>query len=159
MKKLEKQKENKAVILEDMLSFIMYTPNRESDILAFMERYQKAEPECRPDILAHLRTCMDGGEYPNPYAGSYRYTPEDVSACGKILDDYIECLAGAAGDHAAVSECIQNAVSQLNALNEKCGGCLIDTWRRDRLCDYINSAIESVGLVQEADLTLQHRMW
>lgn len=159
MRKLEKQKENKADILEDMLSCITYTPNRESDILAFMEQYQKAERERRPAILKHLRSCMDGGEYPNPYAGSYHYTAEDVSACDKILDNYIENLAGADGDPAAVSECVRGAVSQINDLNEKCDGCLIDTWRRERLCGFINSAAESAGLVQEADLTLQHRMW
>jgi len=36
MDKLQNQKENKAGLLEDMLSFIRYTPNREADILAFM---------------------------------------------------------------------------------------------------------------------------
>ena len=59
MKKIEKQQEIKASLLEDMLSFITYTANRESDILAFMGLYQKAEPECRFDILSHLRACMD----------------------------------------------------------------------------------------------------
>ena len=43
MDRLQSQKENKAGILEDMLSFIRYTPNREADILAFMEKYQKAD--------------------------------------------------------------------------------------------------------------------
>ena len=66
MKKSEKQQEIKANLLEDMLSFITYTPNRESDILAFMGQYQKAERECRPSILEQLRACMDDGEYPNP---------------------------------------------------------------------------------------------
>lgn len=159
MKQHQKQKENKADILEDMLSCITYTPNRESDILAFMEQYQKAERERRPSILKHLRSCMDSCNYPNPYAGSYHYTAEDVSACEKILDDYIKNLAGADGDPAAVSECVRDAVSQINDLNEKCDGCLIDTWRRERLCGFINSAAESAGLVQKSDLTLQHRMW
>ena len=36
MDRLENQKEEKKGILEDMLSFIRYTPNREADILAFM---------------------------------------------------------------------------------------------------------------------------
>ncbi|WP_312354590.1 hypothetical protein [Aminipila sp.] len=75
MEKLQQQKENKTGILEDMLSFIRYTPNRETDILAFMEKYQKAEYEQRPAILEDLRSCMDGKEYPKPYAGSYHCTP------------------------------------------------------------------------------------
>ena len=43
MNRLQQQKENKSGLLEDMLSFIRYTPNREADLLAFMEKYQKAD--------------------------------------------------------------------------------------------------------------------
>ena len=66
-----------------MLSFIRYTPNREADLLAFMEKYQKADCEERPAVLEQLRSCMDGKEYPDPYAGSYHYAPEDVSLMEK----------------------------------------------------------------------------
>lgn len=159
MEKLQNQRENKTGLLEDMLSFIRYTPNREADILAFMEKYQKAEHEERPSILENLRYCMDGKEYPNPYAGSYHYTPEDVSLMGNILDEYIDDLISAEGDPAAVSECVRDTVLKINALNEECGRHLIDTWRRERLCSFINSAAETAGLMQEEDLTLQHRMW
>ena len=159
MEKLQNQRENKTGILEDMLSFIRYTPNREADILAFMEKYQKAEHEERPSILENLRYCMDGKEYPNPYAGSYHYTQEDVSLMGNILDEYIDDLVSAEGDPAAISECVRDTVLKINALNEECGRHLIDTWRRERLCSFINSAAETAGLMQEEDLTLQHRMW
>lgn len=159
MEKLQNQKENKTGILEDMLSFIRYTPNREADILAFMEKYQKAEYKERPFILEHLRDCMDGKEYPNPYAGSYHYTPEDVSLLGNILDEYMDNLAAAEGDAAAIGECVRDTVLKINALNEECGQHLIDTWRRERLCRFINSAAKTAGLMQGEDLTLQHRMW
>lgn len=159
MDKLQSQKGNKVGILEDMLSFIRYTPNRETDILAFMEKYQKAEHEERPSILEHLRYCMDDKEYPNPYAGSYHYTPEDVSLMGNILDEYIDDLVSAEGDPAAISECVRDTVLKINALNEECDRHLIDTWRRERLCSFINSAAETAGLMQKRDLTLQHRMW
>ena len=159
MKKAEKQAEIKASLLEDMLSFITYTADRDSDILAFMELYQKAEPECRPDILEHLRACMDGKNYPNPYAGSYHYTAEDVSACGDILDEYLKSLADAQGNPDAISECVRKTVCQINVLNEKCGQYLIDTWRRERLCSFINTAAEQAGLLQQDDHTLRHRMW
>ena len=159
MDRLQSQKENKAGILDDMLSFIRYTPNREADILAFMEKYQKADHEERPAILGHLRCCMDGKEYPNPYARGYHYTPEDVSLMGKLLDEYIDDLISAEGDPAAISECVRDTVLKINALNEECGQYLIDTWRRERLCGFINSAAETAGLSQEKDLTLQHRMW
>ncbi|MEG0893134.1 MAG: hypothetical protein RSF89_05320 [Oscillospiraceae bacterium] len=70
MKPLKNQKENKAGILDDMLDFITCTLNRESDILAFMEQYQKAEPERRAGILEQLHACMYSKKYPNPYAGA-----------------------------------------------------------------------------------------
>lgn len=159
MEILQQQKENKTGILDDMLSFIRYTPNRETDILAFMEKYQKAEHEQRPAILEDLRSCMDGKEYPNPYAGSYHYTPEDVSLMGAILDEYINDLIAAEGDPSAISECVRDAVLKINALNEECGQHLIDTWRRERLCGFINTAAEKAGLSQDKDHTQQHRMW
>ncbi|WP_018307443.1 hypothetical protein [Novisyntrophococcus fermenticellae] len=159
MNRLQQQKENKSGLLEDMLSFIRYTPNREADLLAFMEKYQKADCDERPAVLEQLRRCMDGKEYPDPYAGSYHYTPEDVSLMGQILDDYIDALTLAQGDPAAVSECVRDTVLKINALNEECGRYLIDTWRRERLCGFINSAAELAGLSQEKDLTQQHRMW
>lgn len=159
MHKLQNQKENKAGLLEDMLSFIRYTPNREQDILAFMERYQKADCEGRPAILENLRQCMDGKKYPNPYVDGYHYTLDDVSLMGKLLDEYIDDLLSAEDDPASISECVRDAVLKINALNEECGRYLIDTWRRERLCNFINSAAQTAGLALERDLTLQHRMW
>lgn len=159
MDRLQNQKENKTGILEDMLSFIRYIPNQEADILAFMEKYQKAEHEERHAILEHLRCCMDGKEYPNPYAGSYHYTPEDVSLMGTILDEYIDDLIAAECDITAISECVRDTVMKINALNEECERGLVDTWRRERICSFINSAAETAGLSQEKDHTLQHRMW
>ena len=38
MDRLQNHKETKVGLLDDMLSFIRYTPNREADILAFMEK-------------------------------------------------------------------------------------------------------------------------
>jgi len=159
---LKNQKKNKAGIIEDMLSFIKYTPNRESDILAFIEQYQKAECEYRPKILENLRACIDGLDYPNPYANSYKYAKEDVSVMGKILDEYIDDLVQAEGDTAAIVECVKDAVLKINALNEECEKSLIDTWRRERLCSFINSSAELAGvtgITKEKDLTIEHRMW
>ncbi len=38
MEKLIDHKESKSGLLDDMVSFIRYTPDREADILAFMEK-------------------------------------------------------------------------------------------------------------------------
>lgn len=159
MKQLQKQKENKAAIIEDMLSCITYIPNREMDILAFMEQYQKSDSEHRPAVLECLRDCMDGRKYPNPYESVYRYTAEDVADFEKILDEYTENLSAAQGVQAAIESCVQEAVCKINSLNEQCCQMLMDTWRRERVCGFINSAAEKAGLVPETDHTLQHRMW
>ncbi|KAF5046713.1 hypothetical protein DSECCO2_467900 [anaerobic digester metagenome] len=159
MDRLESQKEEKSVILEDMLSFIRYTPNREADILAFMEKYQKSDNEERPTILEHLRCCMDGKEYPNPYAYRYYYTQKDVSKVGEILDEYIDCLLSAEGNPDSISKCVRDTVLKINELNDICKGYLVDTWRRERLCTFINSAVLNAGLSQDRDFTLEYRMW
>lgn len=159
MKQLQKQKETKAAIIEDMLSYITYVPNRELDILAFMEQYQKADSEHRPYILECLRDCMDGRKYPNPYAEVYRYTTKDVADFEKILDGYTENLSATQGEPAAIAGCVQEVVCKINELNEQCSQVLIDSWRRERVCGFINSAAQQAGLVPEVDYTLQHRMW
>lgn len=158
MKPTQKQKENKAAIIEDMLSCIRYTPNREADILAFIEQYQKADGEHRPSILECLRSCMDGGEYPNPYEGSYRYTAEDVADFEKILDDYTEKVFEAEYDPADSARCVQEVFSKIDRLNEQCGHALIDTWRRERVCGFINSIAANVEMAQKSDCCLQQKM-
>lgn len=159
MKELQKFREKMESILEDMRSSITYVPNREQDILAFMERYQKSDSEERPAILDSLRRCMDGQEYPNPYAGSYPYTPEDVSLCEKALDEYIGGLIAADNDKNTVLRCTRAAEERLNALNDRCGGGLIDPWRGERLRDFISGGAELAGLYLENAPVFEQKMW
>lgn len=155
MKKINLQIE-KNVILNDMLSSITYTSNREADILAYMECYQKADTEHRPQLLKHLRACMDGNEYPNPYANIYGYTQDDVAQCSEILDDFLSALEAAAGNSKALDACIQTAVARINNLDEACDGALLDTWRRERLRAFLDTAMEQAQQIfQSANQTLQ----
>lgn len=158
MKQSQKQKEIKATIIEDMLSYITYIPNRELDILAFMEQYQKSDSEHRPFILECLRDCMDGKKYPNPYAKIYQYTTEDVAAFEKILDEYIENLSVLQGKSTAIANCVQETIYKMNELNEQCSCVLIDNWRRERVRGFMNWAAEQAGLASEVDQSFQHRM-
>lgn len=159
MKELLKHREKKAGILEDMLSCITYTPNREQDILAFMERYQKSDSEERPAILDSLRRCMDGQDYPNPYAGCYCYTKEDVALCETALDDYIDGLIAAGGDKNTIRLCAWAVTDRLNALNGQCGGGLIDPWRGERLREFIGGGAELAGLYLESAPVFEQKMW
>ena len=131
---------SKTVILKDMLSFLHYTRNRESDLLAFMEQYQKADTERRPVILTNLRACMDGEVYPNPYEGTYGYTHKDVAQCEKILNAFLSDLSATENDASKTAACEEKAVAALNALDDACNGTLLDTWRREHLRAFLDVA-------------------
>lgn len=159
MKPLEEFREKKNGILDDMHSFITYQPSRDNDLLAFMEQYLKTDSGRRPAILEHLRSCMDGKSYPNPYESSYHYTENEVVQCEKILDRYLDQLLESQGDSGAIADCVRQTTCQLGNLNEQCNGALIDSWRRDRLCAFLNDAAEAAGMAVMEDLTYEHRMW
>lgn len=159
MKELQKFREKKMSVLEDMRSCITYVPNREQDILAFMERYLKSDLEERPAILESLRRCMDGQTYPNPYAGSRRYTLEDVSLCEQALDHFIDGLIAADGDKDAIAVRVQEVTGSLNGLNDQRGGALIDAWRGERLREFIGGGAELAGLYLENAPVFEQKMW
>ena len=50
----------KTRLLGDLRAAVRYTPDQQSDLVAFMQKYIKEEPEQRPEILKHIRSCMDG---------------------------------------------------------------------------------------------------
>lgn len=156
---LQKHREKKNGILDDMRLCISYQPNRDNDLLAWMEQYLKADNESRPHILELLQCCIDGKPYPNPYQPSYSYTTSHVELCSKILDRYIDRLANYNGDETEIAAAIKQSVSELNILNEQCHGGLIDTWRRERLCSFLNEGAALAGAAVKDDMTLQHRMW
>lgn len=140
MKLLEEYRKNKEAILTDMRAGITFHPERDRDILGFMEQYIKAEPERRPKTLEYLLDCINGKEYPNPYADSYHYTDVSVNRCEEILDGYIDALSESIGDPVAIKIAGGDAMLQIEDLNKKCGECLLDTWRRDKLSSFISGA-------------------
>lgn len=156
---LQNHREKKNGILDDMRLCVSYQPNRDNDLLAWMEQYLKANAESRPSILEHLQSCMDGKPYPNPYQTSYAYTEHHVVLCGKILDRYIDRLLGCGSDENEIASGLRQAVSELNILNEQCADGLVDTWRRERLCGFLNDGAALAGLAVKGDMTLPHRKW
>lgn len=156
---LQTHREKKNGILDDMCLCISYQPNRNNDLLAWMEQYLKSDAKSRPRILDHLQRCMDGKPYPNPYQNSYAYTEHHVALCGKILDRYIDRLLSCDGDENEIANCLKQSVSELNILNEQCSGGMVDTWRRERLCGFLNEGAVLAGIVATEDLTLPHLMW
>ncbi|MCQ4862696.1 hypothetical protein [Pseudoflavonifractor phocaeensis] len=110
-----------ARLIKDLRSAIHHHPDREQDLLAFMSLYIKAEPQQRPDILAHLMCCAAGGAYPDPYESSYRYTDVDVDAVDFALGLFLE------------GGCAADTWNTILSIHERTGGHLLDTWRLDQL--------------------------
>ncbi len=117
------------VILEDLRVCLQYTPNRENDLLCFMEQYIKVAKELRPAILQNLRACMDGEVYPNPYAMYQHYGESEINFLEQLLRDYLQDMQS----HTDKELVLTNLIAAINDLQDKCCGQLIDNWRKDHL--------------------------
>jgi len=159
MDKIEKIQESRERLLNDLYASVRYTPDPQTDLVAMMAQYIKEEPENRPPLLEHIRHCMDGEPYPNPYADPFSYSEREVDQCGKILDDYAAAMEACDGSAEEIKRLTGEVTGKINRLNEACGGGLIDTWRRDRLCEFINGTAELAGAKPGQDMTYGQRMW
>jgi hypothetical protein len=120
-----------------------------NDLIEGMAHYMKygaAESEQDPDYDPEF----DAG-----------YTQHGVDRCGAILDTFLASLAGldAPPNEAQVMEAVKKAVLALNALNEQCGGGLIETDQREQICELIIGAANNAGLKTEEDITEEWREW
>ena len=88
------------------------------------------------------------------------YTNEDIERCMTIVDKYLGDLAtGSKLSQQAIHDVVKTAVVNLNLLNEKCDGSLIETDQREDLCQLILVAATQAGLETEDDITEQWREW
>jgi hypothetical protein len=113
--------------------------------------------QLRTDVLEGMREylagILDSG-------GETNYTGADIGECGRILDRYLDEVAGAArGDEEAVTAAVREAVLALNALNARCHDHLIETDQREHLCALIGQAAMARGVGSGQDLTAQWRDW
>lgn len=131
----ENFREKKRIVIDDMRAAISYTPNREADLLAFMCQYIKEDARRRPVILEHLRRCMGGEPYPNPYIGQSGYTLEDVERCDALLEEYLNALPASASQ-------AQDVLNRIERLNADCSYSLLDDWRRERLSAVVHGAAD-----------------
>lgn len=135
----DKLREKKRRVVEDMRASIRYTPDRNTDLLAFMSQYIKADAEQRPAILGNLRQCMDEKPYPNPYLDDCGYTETDVDHIDQLLEEYLNDILAGTGNPKRQAEAVMEQISQLNKARS---GSLIDDWRQERLCGVVNGAAE-----------------
>jgi len=148
----------KTRLLGDLRAAVRYTPDQQSDLVAFMQKYIKEEPELRPEILKHIRSCMDGEPYPNPYGDRFSYTETDIDQCERILDDYTAAIEVCDGSPQEIGRLVDAVTAEINQLDEACNRGLIDTWRREHLCNFINGTAEMAGAKPGFDMTLSQRM-
>jgi hypothetical protein len=89
------------------------------------------------------------------------YSQERVDRCEQIIDAYLaglERIAVPASDAAILSQA-KAAVLGLNALNQECGGVLIETDQREQICALMIVAANDAGLTIDGDFTEEWREW
>jgi hypothetical protein len=89
------------------------------------------------------------------------YTQEHVTRCAEIVDTYLSSLAEvpARSKNPGIIDAVKKAVLDLNALNDTCGGGLIETDQREQLCALIIAAAKRAGLETDGDITEEWREW
>lgn len=157
--KIESYCKQKQGIIDDLEMCIRYTPNRENDLLCFMEQYVKAETKNRPRILKQIKCCIDEEEYENPFLAYNCYDERDIKEFGNILDDFIYSLKDSNGIFEEIERIIENTVQRINELHDKCCGQLIDSWRNERLMEYLVTSAEYAGYQNTKNIIKAKKLW
>ena len=90
------------------------------------------------------------------------YTMQDIEACISIVDAYLAAVDQQDGENNSehIMGEVQKAVTNLNKLNETCGGSLIETDQREEICEIIAKAARYAGLRSStSDITERWREW
>lgn len=157
--KIESYRHQKQGIIEDLRVCIRYTPNRDNDLLCFMEQYLKAEIKDRPSLLEQIKHCINGKEYENPFLAYNHYDERHIEEFDYILNEYIDKLKNSCGETVPVSNIIEGIILQINELHDACHGQLIDTWRSERLTEYIVIVSSYAGLQNAKDIIEAKKQW
>lgn len=146
-------------ITSDMLNFITYIPDRDSDTALLMRNFLDAEPEDRAPILENLRHCINGEPYAEPDFGKDYYTAETVEKVGAALEKFYRDCSESGGDQDRLADAINGVTDTLNRLDEQSEHGLIDTYRRELLCKLINDIAEDFGYTNPQDTLDVMRQW
>ena len=157
--KIESYREQKQGIIDDLRVCISYTPNRDNDLLCFMEQYLKAEIKDRPRLLEQIKYCINGEEYENPFLAYNHYGERHIEELDRILNEYIDQLKLSDGDYTKVSISIESTISKINKLHNICHGQLVDNWRNERLIEYIITVSQYAGLQNAKDIIQTKKQW
>ena len=149
IEKIEYLRNQKQGIIEDLRVCIRYTPNRDNDLLCFMEQYLKADIKKRSSLLKEIKKCINGEEYENPFLNYYYYNEKEIEELDLILDNFIDKIKNLKDINNSldreIEEIIIETICKINELHDKCLGELIDPWRNERLTNLIDSACKYRG--------------
>lgn len=157
--KIESYREQKQGIIDDLRVCISYTPNRDNDLLCFMEQYLKAETKNRPRLLEQIKHCINGEEYENPFLSYNHYDERHIEEFDHILNEYIDKLNLSGGESTQVSRVIESTILKINEIYDICRGQLIDSWRNERLTEYIVTASRYAGFQNAEDIIEAKKQW
>lgn len=147
MGRLEEFKENKAYILEDLPGGITPADNREADIYSFMLSYldDGLGGADKAELLEELAKCITGQPYHRPEACEPFYSQKEIDELAAIMDRFIDgLLDGCSEGHLPTAKALTDkAWSEITALDEKTGGHLMDTWRREEIQNWMVDACEA----------------
>lgn len=157
--KIESYRNQKQGIIDDLRVCISYTPNRDNDLLCFMEQYLKAEIKNRPRLLEQIKSCINGEEYENPFLEYNRYNEKHIKELDHILDDYIEELKNSNRVFEVIESIVSNTIFKINELHDRCYGQLIDSWRGKRVIEYIVISTKYTGYQDAEDIIEEKKLW
>jgi hypothetical protein len=157
--KIESYQEQKQGIIDDLRVCIRYTPNRDNDLLCFMEQYLKAETKNRPILLEQIKHCINGEEYENPFLSYNHYDERHIEEFDHIFNEYIDKLKLSGGESTQVSRIIESTILKINELHDICRGQLIDSWRNERLTQYIVTASRYAGFQNAEGIIEAIKQW
>jgi hypothetical protein len=157
--KIESYREQKQGIIDDLRVCIRYTPNRDNDLLCFMEQYLKAEKKNRAKLLEQIKYCINGEEYENPFLTYNHYDERHIEEFNHILNEYINQLKLSSGESTQVSKIIESTILKINDLHDICRGQLIDSWRNERLTEYILTTSRYTGFQNAKDIIEAKKQW
>lgn len=161
--KIESYRNQKQGIIDDLRVCISYTPNRDNDLLCFMEQYLKADPKNRPRLLEQIKVCINGKEYENPFLAYNYYDDKDIKELDNILDEFIDKLKILSrisnGSDKEIEKIIADTIFKINVLHDKCFGELIDSWRNERLVEFIVTTSKYVGYQNAIDIIKVKKLW
>jgi hypothetical protein len=111
------------------------------------------------DSLSGLKTTVLEGMKAYLREVDVAYTESDVQRCGEILDELKAAIERSGGRDEALSH-VRTAVLDLNALNNRCEGSLIETDQREMICAFIIKTTAGRGFISpEEDVTFEWREW